>query len=244
MARAQHIDHILRSWKYRPNGVVARVVKGSDGRDLLQMRLELGLLQMEVAGRPDGEQPGGHATYYDYLLSKAFEEGEDFCLDEINCREIDREFVQFYHRRICWLSLQQYCTAAEDADHTLALMDFSSQHSPSDEWAASHEQYRPFVLFQRTQARALAALEDDGAERAMDEINDGVQQLTTIYEEQLDEPLYEEDELIERLNALKDSLREHYNVGPTLTEQLNEAIAREEYERAAELRDEIERRTQ
>jgi len=106
----------------------------------------------------NGERPEGLDTYYDYLVSLSFHEGAEFALNPRRCLEIDREFVQYYHRRICWLALKEYQRAAEDADHTLKLMDFSTAHSPDDNWSLMHEQYRPFVLFHRTQARALTEL--------------------------------------------------------------------------------------
>ena len=54
MAKRQNIDSILKDWGYEPGEVAARVVRGSDGRDVLQMRIDMGLLQLEVDGRPDG----------------------------------------------------------------------------------------------------------------------------------------------------------------------------------------------
>ena len=41
---------------------------------------------------------------------------------------------------------------------------------------------------------------------------------------------------------MKESLRKEYQVGKTLGEQLADAVAAEEYERAARLRDEIAKR--
>ena len=29
-------------------------------------------------------------------------------MTEEQCQEVDREFVQFYHRRVCWLTLREY----------------------------------------------------------------------------------------------------------------------------------------
>ena len=78
-------------------------------------------------------------------------EDENRCRKE-QCREADREFVQYYHRRLCWLAMREFSKAMHDADHTLLLMDFCRDHSPDEEWTMSHEQYRPFVLFHRTQA--------------------------------------------------------------------------------------------
>ena len=56
MARKENIDRILRDWPYDPQGISVRKKKGDDGRDVLQMRLDLGLLQLETTGRPDGQQ--------------------------------------------------------------------------------------------------------------------------------------------------------------------------------------------
>ncbi len=81
-------------------------------------------------------------------------------LSDEQCQEADREFIQFYHRRVCWLSLREFQRAVKDADHSLAFMDFVKKCSPNDEWTLSHEQYRPFILFHRTQAAALSLLED------------------------------------------------------------------------------------
>ena len=242
MERSTNIDRILRDWEYQPGEVVSRILTGEDGRRVLQMRIELGVLQLEVDGRPDGEQPGDYETYYDLLVSAAIEEGEDFALDEERCHEIDREFVQFYHRRICWLALREYQNATRDAEHTLALMDFSSDHAPDEDWALSHEQYRPFVLFHRTQASALAALEDGAVRQAIDEIGSGLQQLQALFAEYDAEDHYDDDLLVQRLNELRDSIREHYELGPTLAEQLNQAVADEEYELAARLRDEMQQK--
>jgi UvrB/uvrC motif len=242
MSRRKDIDDLLTDWPYQPGEIMARMAKAADGRDVLQMRIDLGMLQMEVSHRPDGAKPGGAETYFDFLLSQTAEKGDDYVLSGQECAEADREFVQFYHRRICWLALRKFQQAARDADHTLAFMDFVKQHSPDEDWTLSHEQYRPFVMFHRVQAAALALLEKQGAESAISEINRGLDQFHTLYE-QYDAPeKFEEDEMVGRLRELQGSLREHYKVGRTLDEQLADAVASEQYELAARLRDEISKR--
>jgi hypothetical protein len=207
-------------------------VRGQDGRELIQMRIEMGLLQLEVQGRPDGDRPGGCATYYDYLQHEATDRNE-LTMTEEQCAEADREFVQFYHRRICWLALREFEKAVTDADHTLALMDFCRDHSPDEAWTMTHEQYRPFVLFHRTQAATLQALEDDDAEAAIEAVNSGLDQLQLLIED------FDENELVARLIELRESVREKFAVGRTLQEQLGDAIASEQYELAARLRDQL-----
>jgi len=240
----EDIDRLLKGWPFRPGEIQTRLIKGSDGREVLQLRMELGLMQMEVEKRPDGVRPNGSDTYLDYITQVAFTDGDGFRLTEEQCDEIDREFVQYYHRRVCWLSLREFRKASADADHTLAFMDFCKKHSDDEEWVLSHEQYRPFVLFHRYQAGALAKLEEDGPEAAVAEIDGGLEVIKNVFAEYEAEEKFDEDELVQRLIQLKDALREHYAVGKTLTEQLAEAIAAENYERAAEIRDQLAKQKQ
>src|SRR5262249_30416632 len=97
------------------------------------MRIDLGVLQIEVDCRPDGARPHGRATFFDHLQAMA-KRDPDMVLTEEQCQEADREFVQFYHRRLCWLTLRHYARAVADADHTLAFMDFVRDHSPGDDY--------------------------------------------------------------------------------------------------------------
>jgi hypothetical protein len=242
MARRFDIDRVLQGWPFRPGEVLARWVKGGDGRQLIQMRIDLGVLQLEVDGRPDGEHPGGNETYFDFLVAESVREGEGFELSAEQCAEADREFFQYYHRRICWLALREFRRAATDADHSLAFMDFVQNHSPDEEWTMSHEQYRPFVLFHRVQAGSLAELEEHGPESAIEEINRGLSRFRDLFAQYELLEQFETDELVARLIELKESVRSHYQVGRTLNEQLADAVAAEQYELAAELRDQLARR--
>jgi hypothetical protein len=243
MSERQDIDHVLRDWPYQPGVIRARLVRAHDGREVIQMRLEMGLSQMETTGRPDGQKPEGVETYLDYLLLRSFGGDESFVLTEDQCLEVDREFLQFYQRRICFLALRDFARAREDADHTLTLMDCVVRHSPDPQWTASHEQYRPFVLFHRTQAAAMVELQRSGAEAAIEEINRGLNRLREVFAAAEAEGQFEGHELVSQLNEMKESLRAEFDVGQTLAEQLADAVAAEQYERAAQLRDEIARRS-
>ena len=129
--------------------------------------------------------------------------------------------------------------AAKDADHSLAFMDFVREHSPDEEWILSHEQYRPFVLFHRVQASALAALDDDGPELAIAEINKGLDAFHDLFLQYDAEDQFENDELVVRLRDMRESVRKRFELGDTLDEQLAEAVKSENYELAAELRDKM-----
>ena len=240
MSKKENIDHILTHWPFDPFAVNVRLLELAQ-RQVLQMRVDMGLLQLEIEGRPDGVRPDGANSFYELLQNRAAQESE-YVLNDEECIEVDREFVQFYHRRICWLQLKEFDRAVQDADHTLGLMDLCKTYSPDEQWTISHEQYRPFVLYHRTQAAALAKLEldvDDAAEQAIAQGNVGLEQLRTLFEQYEAEEQFEEDELVQRLIEFRDSLKEKYEVEQSLHEQLQVAIESEDYELAAEIRDKI-----
>lgn len=243
MNNKQNIDELLKQWPFDPFAINVRLLE-SRQRQVLQMRVDMGVLQLEIEGRPDGMTPHGATTYYDFLKTKSIE-ADSFSLDEQNCIEIDREFVQFYHRRVCWLQLKKFNNAVADADHTLGLMDFCKRYSKDEEWTHNHEQYRPFVIYHRTQAAALSWLEGDNdidTDKAIQEVNDGLERLRKLFVDYDAEEQYEEDELVVRLIEFREGVRERYEIGMTTQEQLDKAIEDEDYEKAAELRDQLESR--
>jgi UvrB/UvrC motif-containing protein len=238
----QDIDFILENWEYQAGVAQARLVQAKDGRQVIQLRIDLGVLQLETAGRPDGAQPHGHVSYYEYLKEQARlarKSQANFTLSEEHCQEADREFLQYYHRRMCWLALRQYERAIKDADHTLAFMDFVKTHSPTDEYLHAHEQYRGFVLFQRTQAAAALEVENSAPDKAIRELHEGLERLRDFFAFYEREEEMEDDRMVQHLRHVESTLRQQFQIEVTLEEQLQQAIADEDYERAARLRDKI-----
>lgn len=233
------LDALLAAWPFRPGAVQARLVPRVNRRDALQMRIEMGLLQMEIEGRPDGARPGGYETHLDAMIARALR--PDFEVTELDHQESERELLQFHQRRLCWLALRDFRRAVADADHALQLMNFLARHEGSAERAPTQERLRPLTLFHRAQAAAFAELEEQRPAAALDALNDGVERLRAFFEEFADAEAFESDELVARLRALREELRGQSGLGSTLAERLSEAIAAEQYELAARLRDEIAR---
>src|SRR5262245_43500175 len=113
------LDEAIQGWPYEPEPgeVIAREVQARDGRTVIQIRIELGVLQLEVSGRPDGGRPHGFKTYLDYLRYRAStraqasggaQKSTTWRMTREQCTDADREFVQFYHRRVAWLALMRY----------------------------------------------------------------------------------------------------------------------------------------
>lgn len=241
----RNIDQLLREWEFKPGMVQARLVQAGAGRQVLQMRVDLGIMQLETTGRPDGTRPNGFLTFLDYvrhLARQANKKERQFVLNEEHCEQADREFTQFYYRRLCWMALREFGRAVADSDHTLTFMDFLGDHSPTDQYRLAHEQYRGLVLFHRTQAAAAVATEADKPEDAIDVIRVGLRDLQSFFADHGMDEYYPQDQMVKQLQKMDRTLRKLHEIDETIHERLEKAIANEEYEVAAKLRDQIRER--
>ncbi|MFO0832991.1 MAG: UvrB/UvrC motif-containing protein [Phycisphaerales bacterium] len=66
MAQKRDISSLLKEWPYQPGQVNARLIVGADNLPRVQVRLDLGVLQMFADGRPDGEHPFGFPSLLEY----------------------------------------------------------------------------------------------------------------------------------------------------------------------------------
>ena len=120
------ISHLLDDWEYQAGQVVVRKFKGADGKEKIQLRVDLGVLQMNAEGRPDGKRPYGHPSLFDHYrirLQKhraAHEGSEDgFKLTSEDCAKLQLEALQYHHRYICLLQLEYYDAVLRDAGRNL-----------------------------------------------------------------------------------------------------------------------------
>ena len=149
--------------------------------------------------------------------------------------EADREFVQYFQRRIAWLALREFDRAIADADHTLSFMDFVRNSAPTNNTGLRTEQFRGFVLFHRAQAMAARAIERNDPESAVDAVQSALAKIQALLTEHELEEQVDEDVLVMELQKLEQSLRNMHGIEETLNEQLARAVANEEYETAAQL---------
>ena len=70
---SKDITSVLRGWSYEPGVINVRKIHGVDGMPKVQMRLDLGLLQMEMNGRPDGVRPHGYESLLEYFENQLAE---------------------------------------------------------------------------------------------------------------------------------------------------------------------------
>ena len=137
------MSHLLDKWEYRPGQVMVRKFIGKDGIEKIQLRVDLGILQMNAQGRPDGKRPMGHPSLFDFYLAKQSTTKKDFALNAEDCSRLQLEAFQYHHRYICLLQLEDFDAVVRDADRNLKLFDFVEENSESEELAWSFQQFRP-----------------------------------------------------------------------------------------------------
>ena len=67
---SRDLSAFLNAWPFVQGTISARRIKGRDGLPKVQLRVDLGVLQMEATGRPDGKQPLGHPTWLHALKDR------------------------------------------------------------------------------------------------------------------------------------------------------------------------------
>lgn len=243
---SKDLTAILDGWDHEPEELQVRIVAGDDGRDKIQMRTDLGLIQMELSGRPDGTRPEGYDSLLDAEEARARDAataGEEFALDPKACLALMREGVQYYHRYLASFHLQRYDLVARDTERNLCLFAFVVRNASRQRDKVQFDQYRPYVTMMRSRAlghQALARNDFTAALAAIDEGVAGIRQFLRDYEQMENQIECMELGVLLRWRREVEGERP---VGPVerLEQQLALAVALEEYEEAARLRDQLQR---
>ncbi len=243
---SQDIQGLLDSWEFEPDQLQVRVIKGDDGKEKIQMRIDLGLIQMELSGRPDGERPDGHESLLEVFEAKAqtaLEAGDAYSLDAESCALLMREGLQYYHRYLSAFHLERFDLVSRDTERNLRLFRFVAKYAARQRDKIEFDQYRPYVQMMYTRALASKALKAGDRRAALKEIDEGIEAIRRFLSE------YDQAEQEAQCSELRFLVRWRREVAdeqPTdplqrLEQQLESSIVLEDYEEAARLRDQIRR---
>jgi hypothetical protein len=238
---------IMDAWPYRPGELTVRLVRGQDGKPKVQLRLDMGIMQMELDGRPDARRPHDCASlleYHEKRLARWREEKgteEGFRLKPSDCEALREEATMYYHRYLSLFSLQDFARAERDTERNLRAFDFVKKYAARQQDRTSMEVYRPYVLMMNARARAALSLSESKFRRALHAVNSGIEAIRKFYLEQDTPQLIEESNEIRLLEEMRKEVSAQ--IPPSridqLREQLAKAVRNEDFEAAAALRDEI-----
>ncbi len=238
---------MLRSWPYEPGRISAKRITGDDGRPKLQVRLDLGVLQMEMQGRPDGLRPEGFesllAFQQDRFRRYTEQTGgpEGFVLGADEARALREEAVQYYHRYVGLFSLGDFEGVIRDTTRNLEVFDLCRDYAAEETDRTVLEQFRPYVIMMRTRAQAEQAMATDRPKAALGAIDAALAELKTIFEQVGHADLYDQANEVQLLRGMRDALVPKLpgSQRVELQERLRGALDAENYELAAILRDEL-----
>ncbi|MGC4003514.1 MAG: UvrB/UvrC motif-containing protein [Pirellulales bacterium] len=171
---SKDIGSVLAGWDFDPQNYTVRIVAAdgsettggrSTGREKIQVRLDLGLMQLDFDGRPDGQRPNGKESHFQDMLDRQREhdaanpDGAPFRLEPADCERLLREGIQYYHRYLAFWHLKLYELCARDTKRNLDLFTFVREFAQSDREKLQFDQYRPYVTMMHTRAVATPLVE-------------------------------------------------------------------------------------
>ena len=239
------LRRVFKTWPY-DSDKDARIVKGDDGCEILQVRTPVGLEQYEMDGRPDGERPHGMESaleFHQRRLEEARIAGKegDFELDEQDCAELFNEGTLYYFRYVRLFQLREWARTIRDTARNLRAFDFIHSYAAREEDREFLEKWRPYILRVNACAGAMLALDHGEHHKALRITNDTIGKIEALPD--LDEETFqfERDRSLTALRELAAQIQKNHPLSEMeqLEEQLRGAIQKQQFERAAQLRDRL-----
>ncbi len=244
------ISQILDDWKYDPESNVRRI-RGDDGVPKIQVRVDQGafqgILQLNLDGRPDGKRPHDkdfaldhyRATLEEHARRVGNEEG--FQLDHPSCEELFEESSQVYGRYVFLLQVKDYERVIRDTERNMTCFEFLHEYAALDGDRMNLQKWWPYIIRIHATALSLQLADDEKFERALRVLRDSRQRIETLDHVDAEEFHTEKDRSIEALDELAEELkgRKPLSERERIEKELEEAIAEEAFEQAAQLRDQL-----
>ena len=244
---SKDITPVLKGWDYESGTINVRKINGVDGTPKLQMRLDLGLLQMEMSGRPDGAKPHGHESLLDYFEAQLADHkktnGSDlgFHLSSEQCQSLREESLMYYQRYLSLFVLEEFAGVVRDTSRNLRVLDLCGRFAMEEQDRLVLEQYRPYITMMNARASAYLQLKSGRPAEALRTVESGLKSIKEFFERFGQGEAYGRSNEVRVLKRFAREIRRKLPVNPMdrLQRKLEKAVKKEEYEEAARLRDKI-----
>lgn len=247
----EDIGPLLRHWPYNQDNSIRKIID-QDGTEKIQVRVDQGafqgILQMELDGRPDGRTPRNTPYVLDHFRDKLEEHIQKsgtesgFELSPKHSRELFDESRQIYERYVFLLQIQDYDRVIRDTERNMDMFRFINRYATTEKDRMNLEKWWPYVLRIHAIARVMIATESEDYASGINIIRDVLDKIKNLDDVDAEEFVMEKKRSIKALTELLEELEQKRPLteAERLKKELLDAIDREEFERAAELRDKIQ----
>jgi hypothetical protein len=237
MPHLHDIAHILADWPFEPGSFDVRLIEADDGRPLLQVRIDLGLVQMELHDRPDGTRPNGHASVLGGCRAQFTNDPSTFAIDEATAQALHQEALQVVTRCRALFMLGNSERVMHDADEILQRLELCRTYAQASDDTTRFEALRPQAITMRSRAAAELAMAADNSTAARQALTSGLHDLEAC----LDATAFKHGPEVQLLQGMHALLvpRLPSSQRVELQARLATALRHEHYELAAILRDEL-----
>jgi hypothetical protein len=249
MNKPPDLTDILKDWEYEEDDNV-RFLQAVDGRDLMQIRQPLGIEQYDLDGRPDGLKPAGEESFLNVYLKKeqaSAATGKVLIIEDEDFLKLRDEGVLYYYRYLALFQVGHYDRVARDTEHNLKISKLLERCYKND---SQNEllQYRPYIRRLNAISKAMIHLADDETAMAMKELEKGRDEIealspvsTPIFEFEKIRSLEHLSQVISQVRNADSEVQGPLGFKERLGEELHKAVDNEDYERAARIRDRLNR---
>ncbi len=147
----------------------------------------------------------------------------------------------YYFRYVRLFQLRDWARTIRDTSRNLKVFDLVHGYAMREEDQQFLEKWRPYILRIHASASALAELDKQNFDKALRLLEEGLQKMEDLDDMDDETFKFERDRSLTALRELSDQISKARPLTrlERLEKQLHKAVDRQEFERAAELRDQI-----
>jgi len=237
------ISKILNDWEFEQGNNI-RFIKGDDGREILQIRLPMGIEQYELTGRPDGKKPRNRESQLENYTDKsntARIKNKKFDLSNKDFQILRNESLLYYYRYLILFQLGEYTRTIKDTEHNLKICEMVEKYYDSEN-KNQLLQYMPYILRINKVSHAMILLQNKEIEKAREYLQNGIEEINKIKKINSDVFEYEKSRSIKHMSEILKNIKSKFpDEKDVLEEELKRAIELEDFKWAAEIRDKIKK---
>lgn len=228
------ISPILGRWEFSDGIPRVRFLDGIGENRRIQIRLEAGIMQFELQGRPDGKHPEGAESWLEFWTASTEK------LVQNECEILRGEILLYHQRAAAFLMLEDFASVVRDCDRNLFAIDFVWSRATRGADLQPFDAIRIATVLLRTRAEASMCIRIRDTQGALAAIDRG---LANLHGGAGSSHRLSEDDSSEAstLRAMRDALvpKLPSSQRVDLESRLKHALRMENYELAAILRNEL-----